>query len=75
MKKILIILMLMLPAVMYGQRITNLTSTNSAASTNLIITAETGEDTLKSITKANFLSDYVAVSDTADMLSGYILGS
>ena len=75
MKKILIIFMLMLPAVMYGQRITNLTSTNSAASTNLIITAETGEDTLKSITKANFLSDYVAVSDTADMLSGYILGS
>ena len=72
MKKILFILIFMLPVMVMGQKITKLTSTNSAASTNLIITAETGEDTLKAVTKGHFLSDYVAVADTAGMLNPYI---
>lgn len=57
----------------YGQKITELTAATSAAGTNNILTATTGSDLLKRITKAQFLIDYVAVTDTSTMLAPYII--
>ena len=73
MKKLLLLLAFLAPVLVMGQKITELTTSTSAGASDLIIMAENGEDTLMHITKANFLSDYVAVSDTSSMLTVYML--
>lgn len=67
MKKIIVFLLAMMPVIAFGQVITELPTKNSAAGDCIIILANNGEDTLRIISKTNFLSDYVAISDTSSM--------
>ena len=63
MKKLLLLFMLFVTGLsLYGQKITNLTATTSAAGTNNIMTAATGSDQIKRITKAQFLVDYAVLA-------------